>query len=39
MTNSDWTIAERILLQAAAEVTGDIVQKTGVQPHIPRSNV
>ncbi len=32
--NSDWTIAERILLQAAAEVTGDIVQRTGVQPYI-----
>jgi small-conductance mechanosensitive channel len=32
--NSDWVTAERILLQAAAEVTGDIVQKTGVQPYI-----
>ncbi len=32
--NSDWATAERILLQAAAEVTGDIVQKTGVQPYI-----
>lgn len=32
--NSDWVTAERILLQAAAEVTGDIVQRTGVQPYI-----
>lgn len=32
--NSDWATVERILLQAAAEVTGDIVQKTGVQPYI-----
>lgn len=32
--NSDWATAERILLQTAAEVTGDIVQRTGVQPYI-----
>ena len=32
--HSDWATAERILLQAAAEVTGDIVQKTGVKPYI-----
>lgn len=32
--NSDWATAERILLQTAAEVTGDIVQKTGVQPYV-----
>jgi len=32
--NSDWDTAERILLQAAAEVTGDIIQRTGFQPYV-----
>lgn len=32
--DSDWTVAERILLTAANEVTADIVQATGMQPYI-----
>jgi len=32
--DSDWAIVERILLQAAAEVPVDRVQRTGVEPYI-----
>ena len=32
--DSDWEAAERILLEAAREVTGDIIERTGVQPYI-----
>lgn len=32
--DSDWSAAERILLNAANEVTADIIQATGVKPYI-----
>ena len=32
--DSNWKTAERILLDAAKEITGDIVQATGMQPYI-----
>jgi small-conductance mechanosensitive channel len=32
--DSDWAEAERILLNAAREETGDVVKATGVQPYI-----
>lgn len=32
--DSDWDVAERILLDAAREVTHDIIEVTGVQPYI-----
>jgi len=32
--DSDWAEAERILLNAAREVTGDIIKATGEQPYI-----
>jgi small-conductance mechanosensitive channel len=32
--DSDWTTAEAILLNAAQEVTHDIIEATGVQPYI-----
>ncbi|MEW6751559.1 MAG: mechanosensitive ion channel domain-containing protein [Candidatus Latescibacterota bacterium] len=32
--DSDWEKAERILLDAAAAVTGDVIGATGVQPYI-----
>lgn len=32
--DSDWAEAERILLEAANEVTADIIQATGVEPYI-----
>jgi small-conductance mechanosensitive channel len=32
--NSDWATAERILLEAAVEVSGDIIQEKGIQPYI-----
>ena len=32
--NSDWALAELILMNAATDVTGDIIQRTGVQPYI-----
>lgn len=32
--DSDWEAAERIMLDAAREVTSDIIQLTGVQPYI-----
>jgi uncharacterized ParB-like nuclease family protein len=32
--NSNWDLAEHILLEAAREVTGDIIQQTGQEPYI-----
>lgn len=32
--DSDWKVAEKILLDAAAAVTGDIMKATGVKPYI-----
>lgn len=32
--DSDWKVAERILLDAAREVTKDIIEKTGSEPYI-----
>lgn len=32
--DSDWHLAEKILLDAAREVTGDIIQQTGQEPYI-----
>lgn len=32
--DSDWTVAERILLSAANDVTEDIIKATGMQPYI-----
>lgn len=32
--SSDWAVAERILMDAASDVTGDIIQKTGQAPYI-----
>ncbi len=32
--NSDWAKAESILMNAASEVTGDIIQQTGTKPYI-----
>lgn len=32
--DSDWEQAEKILLEAATEVTGEIIAKTGVNPYI-----
>ena len=32
--DSDWDLAERVLLDAAREVTGDIIEQTGQQPYI-----
>ena len=32
--DSDWAEAERILIQAATEVTGDIIAATGVHPYV-----
>jgi small-conductance mechanosensitive channel len=32
--SSDWDLAERILMEAAGEVTGDIIQQTGHKPYI-----
>jgi small-conductance mechanosensitive channel len=32
--DSDWSLAERVLMDAAREVTGDIIQQTGQQPYI-----
>jgi small-conductance mechanosensitive channel len=32
--DSDWDEAERVLLDAAIEITGDVIQATGVQPYI-----
>ncbi len=36
--DSDWEEAERILLGAAKEVTGDVIQATGTEPYI-RSDI
>jgi len=32
--NSDWDLAEKVLIRAAEEVTGDIIQRTAVQPYV-----
>jgi len=32
--DSDWEAAEQILVEAATEVTGDLIQATGVKPYI-----
>lgn len=32
--DSDWSVAERILLEAANEVTADIIEATGMKPYI-----
>ncbi len=32
--NSDWDLAEKVLVRAAEEVTGDIIQRTGVRPYV-----
>ncbi|RLE76306.1 MAG: hypothetical protein DRJ56_04340 [Thermoprotei archaeon] len=32
--DSDWDVAERILVRAAEEVTRDIVEETGVRPYV-----
>jgi small-conductance mechanosensitive channel len=32
--DSDWEVAERILIKAAEEVTGDIMKASGVQPYV-----
>lgn len=36
--SSDWGLAERILLEAAQGVTGDIIQRTGALPYV-RANM
>ena len=32
--SSDWEVAEKVLMDAASDVTGDIIQKTGQAPYI-----